>query len=108
MIKKVMISQPMAGKTEEEIEEVRAKATEYLKSKGYEIVNTYFPTDNHLQTYWKSMGIKHEPIWLLGGTIHCMAYCNIVFFCKGWEQARGCRIEHEVAKAYGLDIIYEI
>ena len=28
-------------------------------------------------------------------------------FCKGWENARGCRIEHEAAKAYGLEIIYE-
>lgn len=26
---------------------------------------------------------------------------------KGWENARGCRIEHEVAKAYDLEIIYE-
>ena len=24
-----------------------------------------------------------------------------------WEEARGCRIEHETAEAYGLDIIYE-
>lgn len=23
------------------------------------------------------------------------------------EKARGCRIEHEAAKAYGLEIIYE-
>jgi hypothetical protein len=27
--------------------------------------------------------------------------------CKGWGNARGCKIEHEVAKAYGVDIIYE-
>ena len=29
------------------------------------------------------------------------------YFCKGWENARGCKIEHEAAKAYGLEIIYE-
>lgn len=29
------------------------------------------------------------------------------YFCKGWENTRGCRIEHEAAKAYGLEIIYE-
>ena len=29
------------------------------------------------------------------------------FFCKGWESARGCKIEHEAAVAYGLDIIEE-
>ena len=26
---------------------------------------------------------------------------------EGWENARGCKIEHEAAKAYGLEIIYE-
>ena len=26
---------------------------------------------------------------------------------KGWENARGCKIEHDAAVAYGLDIIYE-
>ena len=31
-----------------------------------------------------------------------MSKCNAVYFCKGWENARGCRIEHETAKAYGF------
>lgn len=30
-----------------------------------------------------------------------------VLEAKGWENARGCKIEHEAAVAYGLDIIYE-
>ena len=36
-----------------------------------------------------------------------MSKCNAVYFCKGWENARGCKIEHKTAKAYGLDMIYE-
>lgn len=28
-------------------------------------------------------------------------------FCKGWENARGCRIEHDAAVAYGLEVLYE-
>ena len=42
MNKKVMISQPMAGKTNLEISEVRKKATQYLEDKGFEVVNTFF------------------------------------------------------------------
>ena len=37
---KAMLSQPMAGKTDEEIVETREKAIKALKEKGYEIVNT--------------------------------------------------------------------
>ena len=31
------------------------------------------------------------------------------YFCKGWDadHVRGCKIEHDAAKAYGLEIIYE-
>lgn len=29
------------------------------------------------------------------------------YFCKGWENARGCRIEHDAAVAYGLEVLYE-
>ena len=36
-----------------------------------------------------------------------MSLCHAAYFCKGWEKARGCRIEHEAATAYGLTILYE-
>ena len=30
---------------------------------------------------------------------------DIVVFAEGWENARGCRIEHTIAQDYGMDII---
>ena len=39
---KAMLSQPMAGKTDEEIRETREKAIKVLRERGYEIVNTLF------------------------------------------------------------------
>ena len=41
-MKKAMLSQPMAGKTNEEIVATREKAIRVLEEKGYEIVNTLF------------------------------------------------------------------
>lgn len=38
---KAMLSQPMAGKSEEEIKATREKAIAVLKEKGYEIINTF-------------------------------------------------------------------
>lgn len=107
MIKKVMISQPMAGRTEEEIKEARAKAVQYLESNGYRVVDTYISPIGCSPALCALTNIKNKSVWCLGKSIHSMAYCDLVFFCKGWENARGCRIEHEVAQAYGLDIMYE-
>ena len=39
---KAMLTQPMAGKTDEEIIATREKAIKALQEKGYEIVNTLF------------------------------------------------------------------
>lgn len=97
----------MMGKTEKEIREVREKAAKYLKSKGYEVVDTYFPIDDWFREYKNKRGVIHESVWFLALSIKYMSFCDTVFFCKGWENARGCRIEHEIAQAYGLNIIYE-
>ena len=104
MSKKVMISQPMAGKTDLEIAKVRKKATQYLEDKGFEVVNTFFKEGFDrmidVQSFDKS-------IYFLAKSIEKMSECQAVYFCRGWENTRGCQIEHEVAKKYGLEIIYE-
>lgn len=41
-MKKAMLSQPMAGKTDEEIAETRERAIKFLKSLDYEVINTLF------------------------------------------------------------------
>jgi hypothetical protein len=46
-------------------------------------------------------------IYYLARSIEKMATCEAVYFCRGWQDARGCKIEHSIALAYGLDIIYE-
>lgn len=30
-----------------------------------------------------------------------------LFMMKGWEESRGCRLEHEMALHLGLEIVYE-
>lgn len=39
---KAMLSQPMGGKTQEEIVETRERAIRALRERGYEVVNTPF------------------------------------------------------------------
>ena len=104
---KAMLSQPMAGKTEEEIVAVREKAVAELTSRGYEVVNTLFTDEWYSRENMEKRGVVQIPICFLAKSLENMSLCHAAYFCKGWENARGCKIEHDVAVAYGLEIIYE-
>lgn len=107
MQKKAMLSQPMAGKTEAEIIETRERAIERLQSLGYEIVNTLFTDEWYSQEAMQARGVVQIPLCFLAKSLENMSLCHVAYFAKGWEQARGCRIEYAAAVAYGLEIIYE-
>lgn len=106
-VMKAMLSQPMAGKTDAEIVETRERAIAALKSKGYEIVNTLFTDEWYNREKMEERGVVQIPLCFLAKSLENMSLCHAAYFCKGWENARGCKIEHDAAKAYGLDIIYE-
>ena len=106
-MKKAMLSQPMGGKTNAEIVSARERAIRVLREKGYEIVNTLFSDEWFNKEKMEERGVVQIPLCFLAKSLENMSLCNAAYFCKGWENARGCRIEHEAAKAYGLDIIYE-
>lgn len=105
---KAMLSQPMAGKSEEEIAEARSRAIAYLESEGYEIVNTLFTDEWYSREKMEERGVVQIPLCFLAKSLENMSLCHAAYFCKGWEKARGCRIEHDAALAYGLNIIYEL
>lgn len=104
---KVMLSQPMGEKTVREIAETRNRAIEVLTKQGHEIINTWFSDEWYEQEKAKDQEVIQRPIYFLAKSLEKMSLCNAVYFCKGWENARGCKIEHDVAVAYGLGIIYE-
>ena len=105
--KKAMLSQPMAGKTNEEITATRERAIAALEARGYEVVNTLFTDEWYSKESMEKRGVVNIPLCFIAKSLESMSLCHAAYFCKGWEHARGCRIEHEAAKAYGLEIIYE-
>ncbi len=107
MTKKAMLSQPMNGKTDAEIVVTREKAVAALEKRGYEIINTLFTDEWYSREAMTARGVVQVPLCFLAKSLENMSLCHAAYFCKGWENARGCRIEHEAAKAYGLEIIYE-
>lgn len=101
-----MISQPMRGKTDQEILETRERATNALLEMGYVVANTLF-SDEWAKNESSSGDDVKSPLWFLAKSLEVMSRCNAVYFCKGWEKARGCDIEHDAAVLYGLKVIYE-
>lgn len=91
---KVMISQPMRGKSEEEIINERKTIIEELEKQGYEVVDTVFKEG------------PNNPLFFLSKSIETMVNVDAVVFMPGWQGARGCRIEHQVAAEYGKFIKY--
>ncbi len=106
-MKKAMLSQPMAGKSDQEIVATREMAVEVLRKKGYEIVNTLFTDEWYGREAMKSRGVVQIPLCFLAKSLENMSLCHAAYFCKGWEKTRGCKIEHDAAVAYGLEVIYE-
>ena len=107
-MKKAMLSQPMGGKTNEEIVATREKAIAVLQERGYEVVNTLFTDEWYSKEAMEDRGVVQIPLCFLAKSLENMSLCHVAYFCKGWETARGCKIEHEAAIAYGLEVIYEV
>lgn len=95
---KIFISQPMNGKTNEEIENERNYIIDRLReNESVEIIDSFF----------KDKPYEASPLWYLGESIKLMSEADVVFFCNGWQTARGCQIEHDCALEYGIDTMYE-
>lgn len=88
---KIMISQPMRGKTEKEIKDEREELVKKLQEEGHEVLETVF----------EDFDCYVSPIAYLARSIEFLDKADAVVFMKGWENARGCKIEHEVAQKYG-------
>ena len=96
-MKKLFISLPMAGKSEEEIRNKMAEYkenAEYLMGEELELIDTlikYVPEN-----------VKDPRIWCLGESITMMAEADVVYFGRGWRSARGCIVEYEAAYRYKI------
>lgn len=97
-MKKLFISQPMKGKTNDEILAVRQKAIQSAKRELGEDVEV-------IDSFFQDAPVDAKPLWFLGKSLELLATADVAFFAKGWEEARGCRIENTCAIEYGIDVI---
>ena len=79
MKKKAMLSQPMAGRTEQEIIAARDHAIAELERRGYEVVNTLFTAVTK-----KKIPSKYEAWVHAAGMILLLGFMALVTFKDVW------------------------
>ena len=90
----------MNGKTNDEILSVREKAIKSAErelGEPVEVIDSFFKDAPH----------DARPLWLLGKSLELLSTADVAYFAKGWENARGCRIENQCAVDYGIEIVIE-
>lgn len=98
-MKRLFISQPMKDKTDDEIKSERNKIIEAAKREygEIEVIDSFFESAPH----------DAKPLWFLGKSLELLSKADIAFFADGWKDYRGCKIEHECAVQYGIEIVYD-
>lgn len=97
-MKKLFISQPMKDKSDDEIFAEREKAiksAEELLGEPVEVIDSFF----------QSAPADARPLWFLGKSLELLSTADVVYFAKGWEKARECKIENTCAIEYGITVI---
>ena len=103
---KLLISQPMKGKSDNEIIGERKKAEEAVKN----VLNSPGMMVEHfdlevIDSFFQNAPTDAKPLWFLGKSLELLSDADYVYFCEGWQEARGCQIEHDAAIKYGIKIL---
>ena len=97
-MKKLFISQPMKGKSDADILAERKKAIKSAEEKIGEPVEV-------IDSFFQEAPVDAKPLWFLGKSLELLSGADVAYFAQGWEDARGCAIEHDSALAYGIKSI---
>ena len=96
-MQRVFISQSMNGRSEDEILKERnilvERVKEHFLGEKLDVLDTYFKD------------FKGNSLQYLAKSIEALAIADIAVFGQGWQDARGCRIEHECCVKYGITVI---
>lgn len=103
-VTRVFISQPMGTLSRAQINEDRERVLGVMLRAGYRPESTIIIDSmiNEIPPNHTNYGL-----WYLGRSIIALSNADIAIFAKGWENGRGCRIELECAKKYGIPCIFE-
>ena len=98
-MRQIFISQLMRGKSDERIKAEREALTDYARTKfgiDVQIIDSFF----------EGAPAHKKPIWFLGKSIEKLADAESILMSPDWQEGKGCKIEHDVALSYGIEVVY--
>lgn len=100
---KVFLSHSMSGLSEEKCLKIREDAKKHIiekmTDKEIEFIDNYHHSD-------APEGAKR--LWHLGRSIQQLEEADYIYFCPLNCDAKGCYIEHEIAKMYHIRILNQL
>lgn len=97
----VMISQPMNGRRNDDIKKEREEIIERFKRLHIDVIDSLIEDTADPKTYNE----YHPALYYLARSIELMGQVDAVYFADGWQEARGCRIERQIAEEYNIKIL---
>ena len=111
MYKNIFISQPMSGKSEEEILATRQEAIDKIHrlfdadGEQVNIIDSYIDDATRNEFQGRMGDAINWDIYWLSQSLQKLALADTIWLCDGWGHSKGCKIELECAMKYGLDIV---
>ena len=96
---RIFISQPMAGRSDEEIERTR----QLVKDAATKVFDVDRIIEIPKRPEWQVK--SNPPVMNLGRSIEDLSRANVVIFSPGWNETRGCQVEHLVCELYKISYI---
>ena len=101
---KIFVSLPVAGRTKDEIQKARkqaeVEAAYVLHTKDIEFIDTWIYEDAPEYLEGDRIGL-----WYLGKSLEKLTKADAIYCARGWTSFRGCIIEHDAAKFYGIKVL---
>ena len=89
---RLYIAQPWLGRTDEELSEEHNRIVDAVQDEYNE----------EISVIELSIQLGKPSLWQLGAFIQRMSAADLVYFAKGWEKSRVCRILNECVREYGI------
>lgn len=92
---KVYISGPITGRVEKEYKSDFNSTELWLTGLGYDVVNPI--SDGVIEGWGWSDYMRRD--------IKQLCSCDYIYFIKGWENSKGCCLEHDIAFQLGIKLL---
>lgn len=94
---KVMISIPMNGIDDNIVKNQISDIKKDFAKLHIDCVDSFLTEE--------PINVNHEGVYYLSRSLDILSQCDAMFFHKDWQKARGCRIERQICKEYGIKIL---